>query len=181
MKMESKKIDLERISNEFHEFSRQFQTMLLATASREGVPEASYAPFIRDKSSFYVYVSELSQHTSNLLENPQAGVLFIENESESKNLFARRRISYRCMCEEVERGSLGYEQLLDSFENKFGNMIAMLRSLGDFHLYQISPLSGSYVSGFGKAFNLSGENLDQVEHLSEAKVRENQSQRICPR
>jgi len=163
--MSEKPIDLERVANECREFAQQFQTVQLATASAEGVPEASYAPFYREGRDFYLFLSELSRHCRNLAENPRASLLLIENENDAANLFARQRLVYQCACQEVERRGERFEQTMDAFQAKFGNMIGLLRELADFHLYRIAPLSGTYVAGFAKAFELVGKDLDEVRHI----------------
>ena len=76
------------------------QTLLLSTASANCVPDLSYAPFVRDQAGcFYIFVSELAGHTANLLNNPQASVMFIRQESETRNLFARERAVFNCTCQ----------------------------------------------------------------------------------
>lgn len=161
-------IDLEAIAAECCEFVSQFQSLQLATVSTEGMPEASYAPFLKSGRDFYVYVSELSRHTSNLSSNPLASVLFIENEDDAGHLFARRRLTYQCRCEEIRRGSGAFDETMDQIEGHFGKFIRMLRNLEDFHLFRVMPHSGTYVAGFARAFELVGENLDAVRHIKDA-------------
>lgn len=163
--MKQRAIDLEQVAADCREFAQQFQTVQLATASTAGVPEASYAPFYREGRDFYVFLSELSRHARNLLENPRASLLLIENEGDAANLFSRRRLVYQCTCQEVERGGERFEQKMDAFQAKFGNMIGLLRELGDFHLYRITPVTGTYVAGFAKAYELVGEDLGEVRHI----------------
>lgn len=165
--MSEKALDLDKIAAECREFATQFQSLQLATVSPEGVPEASYAPYIKIGRDFYVYVSELSRHTANLTNNPRASVLFIENENEAKHLFARRRLTYQCTCEEVLRDSDGFEPTLDLLEERFGKIIGMLRNLQDFHLIRVVPQAGGYVAGFARAFDLVGDDLDQVRHIND--------------
>ena len=40
----------------------------------------------------------------------------------------------------------------------------------DFHLFQLKPLRGSFVMGFGKAYTISGEKMDLLEHM---KIKKN--------
>ena len=169
--MAEKPIDLKRVAADYKAFVQRFRSAQLATSSAEGIPEASYAPFIRKGRSFYVYVSELSQHTVNLAVNPRASLLLIENENDARNLFARRRVTYQCKCEEVERGSAPFESAMDRFQAKFGDFIGLLRNLGDFHLYRITPYTGTYVAGFARAFRLACDELDEVQHVNESDIR----------
>ncbi len=137
------------------------RSLLLATVNPSGEPDISYAPFVRDeRGNFYIFVSRLAIHTTNLLSRQQASVLFIREEAESRNLFARERLSFRCRVSELLPQDADYKSWLDQMEQQLGGTVAMLRNLPDFHLLRLTPQSGRYVVGFGKAFDvdpLSGE------------------------
>jgi putative heme iron utilization protein len=131
------------------------QTLLLATASESGTPDISYAPFVRDQNGvFYIYVSELASHTRYLLKNPQASILFIRPESESPNLFARERVVFSCSVYEIARDDENYPIRIQALREKFGEVVNLLHSLPDFHLFALRPKSGRYVVGFGRAFEI---------------------------
>ena len=131
------------------------QTLLLSTASISGVPDLSYAPFVRDTAGvFYIFVSELAVHTVNLLANPQASLLFILPESEARNLFARERAVLNCRVCEIGRDHPVYSRQLDALQDKFGEVVSLLRPLPDFHLFALYPESGRYVVGFGQAYTI---------------------------
>ena len=101
--------ELEDISTRYQELMASQQTLLLSTASTDGVPDISYAPFVRDHEGvFYIYVSEMVGHTVNLLNNPQASLLFIQAESEARNLFARERAVLNCSVKEISRDEAIY-------------------------------------------------------------------------
>ena len=40
-------------------------------------------------------------------------------------------------------------------------MIDMLKGMSDFHVFEFTPFYGEAVFGFGKAYNLGGENFSQ--------------------
>lgn len=91
-------------ANALQELLASQQTLLLSTASVSGVPDLSYAPFVRDQAGcFYIFVSELAAHTANLLANLRTSVMFIRTESESRNLFARERAVFNCKAREISR------------------------------------------------------------------------------
>lgn len=159
-------IDIDEVTSAFHTFRDSFRSVQLATVDKQGRPEASYAPCIRDGKHIYVFVSELSRHTINLLHNPQVSLLFIESENEARQPFARRRLSYYAQVEEVARDSGPFDQILDEFQTQFGSIMDVLRGLKDFHLFRLVLESGSYVVGFGKAYELSGHDLDELRHIS---------------
>jgi putative heme iron utilization protein len=132
------------------------QTLLLSTASVTGIPDISYAPFVRDGSGcFYVFISELAAHTDNLLINPQVSVMFVRPESESNNLFARERAIFDCTVNEINWDDESYSSHLKALQNQFGEIVGVLRSLSDFHLFALSPESGRYIAGFGQAYTIN--------------------------
>jgi putative heme iron utilization protein len=163
--MAESNMDLDAMAEEFRDFVGGFDSLQLATASRGAEPEASYAPFIRSGQNFFIYISELSTHTKNLAENPRAALMLIEDQSEGKNPFARRRATYQCIAEEVPRGSQAFELTMDGMQEAFGNFVGMVRKLEDFHLYRLEPVAGSYVAGFARAYRLVGEDLDELERV----------------
>jgi heme iron utilization protein len=132
------------------------QTLLLSTASVTGVPDLSYAPFVRDEAGcFYIFISELAAHTANLLNNPQASIMFIRPESETPNLFARERAIFNCKVREIGRSEQIYTAQLKALQDQFGEVVHLLRSLSDFHLFALCPESGQYVAGFGQAYTIN--------------------------
>lgn len=157
--------DLRQVYEELIRFREGFSTLLMATIGADGEPEASYAPYVEQGGDFYIFVSELSSHTANLMQSGRVGILFIEDESSNRNLFARRRLSYRCRAEVVARTTAGFDTILDRFEARFGGLIATLKGLNDFHLIRLSPQSARYVTGFAKAYAIDDVTLAQIRHI----------------
>ncbi len=144
-------------------FRAQFQTLTMATTSSSGEPEVSYAPYVVDaRNNFYVFVSGLSRHTRNLLETGRASVLFIEPEDQARNLFARRRLTFRCQVQIIPRDSAQWDERAEQFKNTFGAFIDTLRGLSDFRLICLVPVSGTFIVGFGQAYQLSGVGLRDI-------------------
>ncbi len=135
----------------------EFQkTLLFATASSAAVPELSVAPFVYDaKGCFYIYVSELASHTANLRQNHYASVLFLGNEAEASNLFARERLIYQCQVREIGADEPLFNTQIQALTEKFGETVTLLKTLPDFHLFALSPQSGRYIAGFGRAYQIN--------------------------
>ena len=147
--------EFEDIAHRYQELMSSQQTLLLSTASANGVPDISYAPFVRDRAGvFYIFVSEMASHTANLLNNPQASILFIRPESDSRNLFARERAVLSCNVREISRDDAIYPEQLQALQDTFGEIVGLLRSLSDFHLFALRPEKGRYIVGFGRAFTI---------------------------
>ena len=137
-------------------------TLQLATLSPDNQPEASYAPYIYVDGRYYIFVSELASHTQNILHDPNVSLMLIESEADARNLFARKRFSAQCLAIEISREADSYVSLLDQLEQRFGSTIGMLRTLPDFHLFELQPQQGRLVIGFGKAFELDASQLVQL-------------------
>lgn len=151
--------DFAELTSRYQALLQSQQTLILSTASEIGEPDISYAPFVRDQfGSFYIYVSELANHTRNLLNNPKAAVLFIRSENSSPNLFARERAIINCIATIIPRDNDSYSEQLQALQIKFGEVINLLSSLNDFHLFSLSPQNGRYIVGFGQAYRVDPTN-----------------------
>ena len=141
--------------HEVHEFQSAFRSVLMATVNQDGVPEASYAPYVKDnEGSYYVLVSGLARHTRDFQETGHVSLQFIENENAARNLFARRRFTQLCDVSVVPRESPLGEEILEHFMRSFGRFVNTLRDLPDFQLFRLTPRCGLYVRGFGQAFRV---------------------------
>lgn len=161
--------DSDNLAAEARAFLARFRTLLMATVSADGTPEASYAPFVRpDDNCFYVYVSGLSRHTGNLDTTQRASVLFIEDERDVKQLFARTRLTFDCRAELIERENERWQAVMDMFQGSFGNVIELIRPLTDFKLFRLCPQSGIYVKGFAQAYRVNDAAIQSVEHIRDA-------------
>ncbi|MDO8844166.1 HugZ family protein [Methylicorpusculum sp.] len=165
--MNDKTIDMNEVRDAYQQLPEQFNSLLMATVSPAGFPEASYAAYVKHEGSFYVYVSELAAHTRNMAHSGLAGVLFIEDEDKAGNLFARQRVTYQCTALEVARDSQAFEDIMSLFEAKFGEFIKFLKQLQDFHLYRLTPHKGNFVQGFARAFTIDGEAMDQIRPIND--------------
>lgn len=156
--------DFNRVTELYREFPRKFRSIVLSTANTDGVPQASYAPFLMDDDkSIYIYVSGLSAHTENFKQTQRASVLFIEDEVETKEIFARRRLTYECVVDAVPRETGQWQGLIEQFELRFGGVIGLMKDLPDFQLFCLKPQAGQFVLGFGAAYRVSSADLNQLE------------------
>lgn len=157
--------NLDSVQQDFTTFIGGFRTAQLATVSPDGWPESSYAPFVRLDGVWYVYLSELAQHTRNLLENPRLSLMLIEAEDAAAHVFARKRTSLRMAVSEVPRETNEWLQVMDAFDSRFGDIMQVLRGLTDFHLFALRPQQGVFVRGFAQAFELGGGDMLVVRHV----------------
>jgi len=159
-------LTLSEVQAEQHEFRGQCSTLVLATLNEEQWPVSSYAPFIEDaEGNHYIFVSDLAAHTQHLLANGKVSWMLIADEQDTRQLFARRRFVCLGQATVIERHDKEFEGRLEQFQDRFGEIIELLKSLDDFHLLRLTPEKATYVRGFGQAYSLSGEGLNQIEHL----------------
>lgn len=148
-------------------FLDDISSLTLATCSADGIPNASYAPFVTDDDRhFYIYISGLSTHTQNLAATGKASIMAIEDEAKATQLFARARLTFECTARELERETPHWEAIADRFADRFGKIIDVFRPLADFRIVQLVPSSGRFVIGFGAAYDVSGDRLDRLVQVT---------------
>lgn len=163
---------LETAQAEYQNFPQQFASVIISTVNQEGIPNASYTPFVMDDAkNIYIYVSGLAAHTQNIHNHPHVCVLFIEDETQTNQIFARRRLSFDCTATLIERESETWNQVVDQFQQRFGEIIEILRGLGDFRIFRLTPQQGRFVMGFGAAYHISGDRLDQLAQITNEKTK----------
>ncbi len=138
------------------------KTLVLATLNAQQQAEISVTPFIKQGIHFYIFVSDLSNHTRNIKIHPELSIMLMEDEQDTANCFARKRLSYQCRASEISKNNSNREILIDAFEAQHGKTVSLLRSLPDFRLFELQAMNGNYVQGFGQAYFLSGEQLNEV-------------------
>ena len=145
------------------ELLENYQSVVLGTMGENNYPFSSYAPFYYDGEQIYIFISDIATHTQNIQATPQASALFIEDEGSSKNIFARKRISLQCDVQSIKRDETHFITIMDLFKNKFSEgMISMLMEMNDFNLYALTPIYGEATFGFGEAYNIGGEKMNQL-------------------
>ncbi|MCL1037338.1 heme utilization protein HutZ [Shewanella submarina] len=157
----------EKLLPEINEFKHSRKTLQLATRNSEGQPNASYSPYALSENGFYILVSDLARHGQNLKMSEQVSVMLVEDESEAKTVFARKRLTFDTTAQRLERDTDAFKEGVLALQQKHGEMVTNLAALGDFNLYRLRPEQGLYVKGFGQAFKLSGAELLDVSWMTD--------------
>lgn len=160
-----------RLGPEIQAFRDARKTLQLGTVNKDGKPHTSYAPFAFSENGYYILVSDLAMHGQNLKFSKAVSIMMIEDENEARSIFARRRLSFDTQAELIEPKSEQWDSGINVMRLRLGEMLDELSALGDFRLYRLNPIQGRYVKGFGKAFNVSGEDMLSVIHLDEGHVK----------
>ncbi|MBV67291.1 MAG: heme utilization protein HutZ [Candidatus Marinimicrobia bacterium] len=159
---------MNEVIKEKNNLINNMSSLILGTTNNKNLPNSSYAPFgIDNENNFYIFISELSKHTKNIMLNPNVSLMIIEDESKSKTIFARKRLTITGKASIINRNEKDWNQKIKILENKFDDTFTYLKNMEDFHLFKITPISGLLVFGFAKAFNLEGPELVNVVHLNE--------------
>lgn len=157
----------EDLAEEIQSHMDSLKTVILATIDAENYPCASYSPFVSFAGKNYVYLSKVAEHYSNLENNPKLDVLFLADEGTSKILTARKRVRFRSVAKKLARDIPNFEAIMDKFQENMGNTMKMIRTMGDFNLFEIEFIEGRYVKGFGQAYKIKpNENSFTAEHIT---------------
>ena len=159
----TKELSLEALQHEAITFRREFDAVILATASPQGEPDASAAPCILDSEGrCHILISQLARHTRHLMALPVASLMWIEDKAASRNPFARRRLIVQCKAELIERGSDDWNHILPLMAGQLGNTVDLLASLPDFMLFRFDAIEGNYIRGFAQAYPVTGNDLEMA-------------------
>ena len=156
-----------KITAEYLTFLAKFSSLQLSTIGKNGRPESSYAPFVVDQNNnFYIYVSARARHNGNLLKDSRAGILAVGGDAAGEDIFARKRVTFECDTEAVERETDDWQEIMLLFDPLATELMEILRRLPDFQLMRLRPKSGLFVKGFGKAYEISGARMDELSHVN---------------
>jgi len=161
--------DTDSMRRDYLALRDQVSSAQLATLSRDATPEASYAPCVWFQGDCFVFLSELASHTQNLKLNPSISLLLIEAEAAAGNAFARKRISLFGSAQIVARADDTYQTVIRDFYHRFGEVMKLIEPLPDFHLFRIIVQRGRFIRGFGQAYELAGDGLEQLIRIDPAK------------
>ncbi|QKF64117.1 pyridoxamine 5'-phosphate oxidase [Campylobacter corcagiensis] len=145
------------LQNELIEFIDSQKSVIIS--SFDDFCLSSYAPFIRLKDSIFVIISSIARHYQAINKNKElVSVMFIEDESMVKSIFARFRASFSV---EVGLKDELRDEIFSKFEEKFKDEVAlkMIKDLKDFHIIEFKLKNGRFVKGFGRAYDLDGLNV----------------------
>ena len=143
------------------------RSLILSTLDEHNQPHTSYAPFVHHHGCYYIFVSGLASHTHALQAHPeQVGILIIEDESATRNIYARSRLSYQVIAHIIERYSDECISVLKKMRTRLGNTVDMLAQLTDFVMVRLMPRQGTLTMGFGKNYILDAEHPNIVTPIT---------------
>jgi heme iron utilization protein len=147
--VESKNDIVQNTMDDLHEVTL---TIILSTITENGEVDTSYSPYYFDGNHYYILISDLAPHSQNIKANSKISFLIIDDESNTKNIYARRRLSFHASTSIIERESELFDATIDKLAKRVSKMVYMLAEMKDFNLFKITPTIGRLVIGFGKAY-----------------------------
>lgn len=151
------------IQEQLNMFTNDYQSVVIATLTEKQKPYTSYAPYVYVGRHYYFLISKIAKHYSNLVGNPNASIMFIEDESKTPNIFFRKRLSYAIST----NLDIKDKAIQEAFVNRFGDMANMLFKM-DFVIVKCFIENGRLVVGPGQAYDIDS-NMNVIEHLTSAK------------
>lgn len=148
------------------ELIARMKSVILATVDAEGNPSSSYVPYVMIDNKMYVLVSFMARHTKNLKDVKKVSVMFIEDESETKQIYARERLTIDATTNHIERGTEMWDKAVAGLTEVHGKILDILIGMEDFIMIEIVPVKGAYVNGFGSAYFVD-TNFDIINHRND--------------
>ncbi|GAB4270865.1 MAG TPA: hypothetical protein DIU37_01405 [Opitutae bacterium] len=139
--------------------------LAIATVDDLGNPHASYTPFVVDKHKhFYIFISEVSASTANLLNNKEASIMVLNPQSAHGDPFAPERLRLQCNVVPVLKGSEIWHSTVDLFKARFKDKVSTItQDEENFLLIQLKPFRGRLVLNKSDIFDISGNNLEEIK------------------
>lgn len=149
----------QQLSDSLIDLHGRSKTLMMATQTEDAAPHISYSPYALIEGKYYVFLSALAEHTRHLTERPQASVMLIEDEQDTRNLYARTRLSWVAQARVIARQTPLFDAAIGQLKTRTGQTIDLLVSLNDFDLFELAPVHGRLVLGFGQAYQIKPEDL----------------------
>lgn len=143
----------EDLKKQFESFDEDKYSLIVSTVDTNCTPLTNYSPFVKLDGDYYICVSSMLPHFTNMIETKKAHVLIIEDESKTNHIYARNRLYFNAVCA-LESD---VEKIFQLFDARYGDALSFLRDMKDFKVIKLTPLEKSLVLGFGAAYKMDTE------------------------
>ncbi len=133
---------------------------------RDEAPFVSMVTFIaaEDFSAFYLHVSRLAQHTMDMAKDKRVSLLIAEADDGRADPLTLARVSIRGSVDLLHNDEPAYTSVKNKYLEHFPESEPLF-NLPGFEIWCIKPKGGRFVAGFGQAYNLTREALQEVSQL----------------
>ena len=130
----------------------EYEISVLGTNGKDNFPFLSkIIPMYKNKR-LYILISDLSEHTKNIIKNQKVSLYFSLKElNKTKSNNPRLTINGIIQKHILKKESQEFSDLLKSYQ-KIESGSKMWGMFYDFNFYSIEPLRALYIEGFGKAY-----------------------------
>ena len=131
----------------------------LASLSPDG-PTASMVAYAttRDASRLILFLSGLSEHTHNLINQPAISLVVSETDSGDADPQTLARVTLKGVAEVIERTSPEFEDAWQTYISRLPEAAPRI-VLGDFLLFQVILDEAHYIGGFAQAHTIDAARL----------------------
>ena len=136
--------------------------LTLAVQTPQG-PYAGLLPFVPvpGRSGVLVHASRMARHSQGLAAGAHAGILIHEQDAPDKDPLQIERLMFDCTVHPYERKSPDWEAGRALYLARFPDS-RITFNLGDFTLYRLDFVAGTYVAGFGRAMDIEPGDLKRL-------------------
>ena len=129
-----------------------YEISILGTLGQEGYPFLSKIQPMYDNNKIYILISDLSEHTQNIISNKKVSFYFSMKEIKNTKLNnPRLTLNGKISKLELNKNNSKYINLLKKYQRieKGSKMWGMF---SDFNFYLFTPYRALFIEGFGKAY-----------------------------
>jgi hypothetical protein len=139
------------------------QRVLTLAVIADGVPFAGLLPFVPlpDYANVLVHASRISKHGAALAAGGRAGILLHEQDGPEKDPLQLKRATFDCDIRGLERQGEEWQAGRELYLTRFPDSRITFR-LGDFTLYRLQFVAGTYVAGFGRAMDIEPRDIRRL-------------------
>ncbi len=143
----------EDVKKQFESFDEDKYSLIISTVDTDCTPLTSYSPFVKLEGNYFICISSMLPHYTNMIETKKAHVMIIEDESKANHIYARNRLYFSAQCALEPEA----EKILQLFDARYGDALSFLRDMKDFKVIKLIPQEKSLVLGFGAAYKMDTE------------------------
>ncbi len=129
-----------------------YEISVLGTNGKDNFPFLSKIIPMYKNDKLYVLISDLSEHTKNIVINHNVSIYFSLKElNKTKSNNPRLTINGILKKHDLNKNDTVFLDLLDSYQ-KIENGSKMWGMFTDFNFYSLIPKRALFIEGFGKAY-----------------------------
>ena len=143
----------------------------LATVNQRGEPNASMVSYVSEPDLFgqLLLLSKLSQHTRNLLSDPQASLVISSPDPLEGDPQTLARVTLTGAVTVIERETTAWEVGKARYLTRLPDS-ARLFGFKDFVLFRFEPKKARHIGGFARAFSIKSEALRKLLSEKDSNV-----------